>query len=387
MWMRSDRLIFKPTRAVPEAVHAELVRHVVGGQMPVFVIGVTVAIIAAFLWHTPARWPGLVVIAGIAALLVLRFRLTASVTDNGEIKHFTPEEARTFDRRYTRVMLPYAALMSSMNVIGVLNGDAALWIVVAAEAYGFCAGHIARGVARPRLCAETVMIVAVPTALAFITKGFMIDAGRTSAALCVVGAMVALYSIAGMETIAYNYRNILSQIESKRHLSGLARLDALTGLPNRLSLHERLELAFADGKDFALHLIDLDGFKVVNDTHGHPKGDRLLSAVAVRLSQALRAGDTVYRLGGDEFALIQHGIASRDEMSLLARRVVRMLANEFMVDDLAINIGGSVGTAMAPADAASIDELIERSDVALYAAKAAGKGTSRAWSPSPAAAA
>lgn len=164
----------------------------------------------------------------------------------------------------------------------------------------------------------------------------------------------------------------------------LALHDALTGLANRRLLRDRLDVALARvqrGERLALLYLDLDRFKPVNDTLGHPVGDALLKAVADRLRQHSRATDTVARLGGDEFAIVQVGIKSPDDAASLARRIIRDLTAPFEVGPHTIMIGASVGIAFAPNDAVVADELIKCADLALYQSKAEERGTYRYFQP------
>ena len=167
-------------------------------------------------------------------------------------------------------------------------------------------------------------------------------------------------------------RLALAQIEH------MARSDALTGLANRVQFRERLtELqAPADDDDCtAVLLVDLDRFKSVNDTLGHPVGDQLLRATAQRLKACVRHGDLVARLGGDEFAIVQVGAAQPAAARSLAERLVHDLAVPFEVDDHQVLVGASVGVALSKDDGSDPDELLKKADLALYDAKAAGRGT------------
>lgn len=157
----------------------------------------------------------------------------------------------------------------------------------------------------------------------------------------------------------------------------LARFDALTNLANRRQLAEHLEALFAQPareRDYALHMIDLDRFKNVNDTYGHSFGDALLKAVADRLVALARPSDLVVRLGGDEFAILQSLRFAGLEAETLAKRVCRELAEPFEVGRAKVVIGGSVGIGSAATDATSASELLKAADLALYAAKAEDKG-------------
>ena len=157
----------------------------------------------------------------------------------------------------------------------------------------------------------------------------------------------------------------------------LARHDALTGLPNRLAFSEAMEMACEAtpaAKRFALHLIDLDGFKGINDSYGHPTGDKLLEAVAIRLRENLRQCDVLARLGGDEFAILQP-VNQAKEAEPFAERVCKLLAKPFQIGPLTVTIGGSIGIACCPTDGVLPADLLRLADLALYEAKATGRGT------------
>ncbi len=176
------------------------------------------------------------------------------------------------------------------------------------------------------------------------------------------------------------YEDITERRVAEARISHLAHHDALTGLPNRVLFREALEhaLAFARrGQSLALLCIDLDQFKAVNDTLGHPIGDGLLQAVAQRLRDGLRETDTVARLGGDEFAIIQTAIRSPIDTTGLAGRVIELMETPFDIDGHQIVIGTSVGIAFAPEDGVDADQLLKCADLALYRAKLDGRGMYR----------
>ncbi|WP_409566539.1 putative bifunctional diguanylate cyclase/phosphodiesterase [Methylobacterium sp. E-065] len=172
---------------------------------------------------------------------------------------------------------------------------------------------------------------------------------------------------------------------SEARADEMARLDPLTGLPNRLLLRERLAEALArlqrNGEPYALLLIDLDRFKPVNDTLGHPIGDLLLAKVADRLRSTVRPTDTVARIGGDEFVILQTGIREAGNTQALARRIVDLISRTYMVDGHLLTIGASVGVALAPTDGETADKLLKNADLALYRAKLDGRGTYRFFEP------
>jgi diguanylate cyclase (GGDEF)-like protein len=175
---------------------------------------------------------------------------------------------------------------------------------------------------------------------------------------------------------------LLEDITERRNaeakISHLARYDELTALPNRVNFRdeiERLLLVPHDADQLsALLFVDLDQFKQVNDTLGHPCGDQLLCAVADRLREMLRPEDFVARFGGDEFVVFQQNIHSNEDAAVLARRIVDHLSERYKIDNHLVEIGASVGIAMT-LPGVSADTLLKNADMALYRAKADGRGT------------
>ena len=172
--------------------------------------------------------------------------------------------------------------------------------------------------------------------------------------------------------------DITERRNAEARISHLARYDELTALPNRLNFRDEIERLLAVPHDAeqlsALLFVDLDQFKQVNDTLGHPCGDQLLCAVADRLREMLRPEDFVARFGGDEFVVFQQNIKSNEDAAGLARRIVDHLSERYQIDNHLVEIGASVGIAMT-SPAISADTLLKNADMALYRAKADGRGT------------
>jgi diguanylate cyclase (GGDEF)-like protein len=163
-----------------------------------------------------------------------------------------------------------------------------------------------------------------------------------------------------------------------KQIEQLAHHDALTKLPNRRAFQDAIDDAYlgqSENPSFALHMIDLDHFKAVNDTHGHPIGDALLCAVASRLTASVRTTDRVFRLGGDEFALIQLEHGDTGGAEAVAKRLCRTLAEPFEIEGLRLHIGSSIGIASPSSELHNATLLLQASDTALYRSKAAGRGT------------
>ncbi len=173
--------------------------------------------------------------------------------------------------------------------------------------------------------------------------------------------------------------------EAQAQIAHMARHDALTNLPNRTLFHEELEQALTRitrNEQVAVLCIDLDHFKDVNDSLGHPVGDDLLKEVAHRLSDCVRKTDTVARLGGDEFAIVQAGgELQAAHASALASRLVEVMAVPYDIQGQQIIIGASVGVSVAPNDGTDPDQLLRNADMALYLAKADGRGAYRFFEP------
>lgn len=171
------------------------------------------------------------------------------------------------------------------------------------------------------------------------------------------------------------YLDVTEQRRQQALIAHLAHHDPLTDLPNRALMLDRLGQALARvrrGESMALYYLDLDRFKPVNDRYGHAVGDALLVEIARRFRQATRETDTVARVGGDEFVVLQSGVRLVADVETLAQRLVDSLRGAYQIEGLAVEIGVSVGIALAPFDGLDKDELLNKADRALYRCKSAG---------------
>jgi diguanylate cyclase (GGDEF)-like protein len=173
------------------------------------------------------------------------------------------------------------------------------------------------------------------------------------------------------------HEDVTEQRRIEARIKHMAHHDALTDLPNRVLLRERLEGALKGDAPVAVLWLDLDRFKEVNDTLGHAVGDGLLKAAAERLQGCVRERDTVARLGGDEFAVIQTGADQPLGATTLALRIIEAISEPYQINDHRIVIGASVGISVAPHDATDAHQLLRNADLALYRAKNEGRGTYR----------
>ncbi len=194
--------------------------------------------------------------------------------------------------------------------------------------------------------------------------------------LSVITLVTAVYD-AHLQSSARKHAQRLEQANAE--LQHQATHDALTGLPNRVLFLDRLGQAIVhaerDAASFAVLVVDLDRFKVINDTLGHGAGDRLLTAVARRLSGAVRTVDTVARIGGDEFLMLISGVQQRADAALAAGKIIAELSKPFAVDSTDLHTSASIGISLYPSDGTDSDTLVARADEAMYFAKSVGRNT------------
>ena len=179
--------------------------------------------------------------------------------------------------------------------------------------------------------------------------------------------------------------DVTARKQAEARIEYLATRDALTGLPNRALLTDRAGQAILTAArsraQLAVLCVDLDRFKLVNDSLGHQAGDALLRAVADRLQNTLSREDTLARLGGDDFVLLWNGLKSAEDAAVLAQRILSILARPFTVEGNALNVGASIGISIYPNDGRDFAELLKNADAALYDAKENGGGTWRLFAP------
>jgi len=233
-------------------------------------------------------------------------------------------------------------------------------------------GHAARRPAVPverasssRWSTMVTPIVAALGAVALLIYGTELDISRAAVGL----AAMALLAAAVRMALAAGQIRLLGRTERE------ARTDALTGLPNRRAFYEHLNTAIGDaepGDRFAVLILDMDGFKEINDTLGHYAGDALLCEAGLRLQRWLRRGDVVYRLGGDEYAALLHAVSNAEEAMRVASRLEQAMAAPFEVAGIDLVMHMSAGVALFPEHGADAESLFRHADVAMYQAKDSG---------------
>ncbi|MEK7207308.1 MAG: GGDEF domain-containing protein, partial [Pseudomonadota bacterium] len=174
-------------------------------------------------------------------------------------------------------------------------------------------------------------------------------------------------------------QDITASRRAQERLNYLAYYDTLTGLPNRVLLQDRLHQAMLEAhrrdRLVAVMFLDLDRFKVINDTLGHDVGDALLKEVAGRLTTCVRAGDTISRLGGDEFTVILANVAHVDDVSRVAQKIIDSFIPPFQIAGREMFMSTSIGITLCPLDDSSLENLMRNADAAMYHAKEMGRNT------------
>lgn len=240
-------------------------------------------------------------------------------------------------------------------------------MLMLAATFSYAAGVVVRGSVLRWMCMSCLALAVLPVAAA-LALGSRIDIG--------VSVLLVAMMITSFETVQTAYIATVELLVTRAKSVQLAGLDFLTGVSNRFSFEAYLDATLSDPNfsKTALHFIDLDRFKEVNDLHGHPVGDKVLVEVAARLSRLVREGDRIARVGGDEFVIVQKAVSSREAASAMGAHVVEALSAPFLIDGLCIDIGASVGIAVAPDDAETRRPLVAKADAALYRAKRSTRG-------------
>lgn len=312
-----------------------------------------------------------IVLAGTLASLV---RLT--IAWEGRAEAFAPglgvERARRLERRFGLSYLAFALCLGAFGIRVFMLPATGPHMLAVCLLVGYGAGVSAGIALRPRIAVASMLVGIVPgvvAAFAVMHHSYWATA-----------AMMLALLVGGIRSLLDRHRLMVKEIGRRITFGNLARRDVLTDLPNRLALREWFEekVTFNPYAGLiAVHCLDLDGFKAVNDSLGHPIGDALLTAVARRLTQIIRNTDMVARLGGDEFAVVQCDINHPEEADLLARRIEAAIRQPFRIGGHVAKISTCVGYALSTDRDDDLEPLLSRADEALYVAKRTGGGIFR----------
>jgi diguanylate cyclase (GGDEF)-like protein len=345
------------------------------------VILATVALCATT-QRTSTLLDGMIVPAALLALSLSR--LISWLKARGRVESERLEVIRR-EVRAASILKPALALALSLMAAasarhgGVLQLSSALvavWVVAAASA--FCLNALGSA------ASLVVVASAAPLVVAFVDRGDGLSLW--------LAALLTVVSCLLIRMLSENFRIFADIVRSRLVIAeqrgaaedarqaamAMALTDDLTGLPNRRCFFSLLADRIRAGKEsaapFAVGLVDLDGFKPVNDIHGHPAGDETLRQVAARLAKAIEGRGSAARTGGDEFAILCDGVGARDDAIALGEEIQAIFAKPFAVEGLDIRLTGACGFALFPSSATEPDELVRFADAALYRAKAVGPG-------------
>ncbi|MCP5379480.1 MAG: EAL domain-containing protein [Novosphingobium sp.] len=294
------------------------------------------------------------------------------------------EYSRRLEILYELGAFTYAALIGLVAALCIwfhVDGQVQVMTVAVALCYG--TGIAARNAGRPIIAIGQLFLAQVPVIIALLSIGSL-----TYIFLAITVALL----LPAMTSISLNVfkvlrKSIIAAETSARladKMQALARTDVVTGLANRAGLNHQLvekQMALCDPHKLALFWLDLDRFKEVNDTLGHPVGDRVLAEVAVRLRDQAPPGATIARFGGDEFIIVCE-LPTRFESERLAGAILEDLGRPFRVTGERLEVGCSMGIALMPDDGADIDRLMQAADLALYHAKINGRNQASFFDPS-----
>lgn len=271
--------------------------------------------------------------------------------------------------------ITWCALQGAVALLAMSSGEASLQVLSATTIMGIIGPICSRNYSAPRLAFLLVCLLDLPFLAGACLSG--------QPWLLVLVPMTPLFLYSTNQIVRNFHVLAVTALTAKVESSHQAHHDPLTGLGNRLAFAREMQRPDdTRSESFVLLCLDLDGFKIINDTLGHQAGDRVLQGVAARLGDCVRPGDAAFRLGGDEFVVVAYGMPASMAGSF-AERLIDIIAGEpFEFDDLpAIRIGLSVGYACSPDDGTDVASLHHLADGALYESKAAGKGVQRRCAP------
>lgn len=309
--------------------------------------------------------PTLATLAALGALASIgRLAVIAAHRDEVLADELSLERACVLENRFAFAYVVFAIILGLWCGRALSTVEPEDDAVVVALLFGYGAGVATSITYRPWIGVPSLVAVSLPSLGVTLGSGDPLHIAT--------GLLLAAFLGGGIHTMLRRYRSASRGISMRILHEGLARHDHLTGLPNRLALREAFDASVArTGRRglIAVHCLDLDRFKPVNDLYGHTAGDAVLKAVADRLSALLRRDDIAARIGGDEFVVLQTGAAHAGEAEMLARRIARALSQPFDLGEHRVTLGASVGYAMYPDQALDLDRLIAIADEALYEVK------------------
>lgn len=269
-------------------------------------------------------------------------------------------DARELERRFGASYLAFAVLFGCFAARALMLPIPSLHLPVAILVVGYAAGAVATTALRPLIAGGSVLLGVLPPILVL---AFRAEPDHAVAALCLIALLTG-----GLRSLTKRHLAQKRQSARSSAFATLARRDHLTGLMNRFALAEAIagfNRAGPSAGSYALHYLDLDGFKQINDQLGHAAGDALLCAVGERLTASAQRGDAVARLGGDEFVVMQVDASSPTVIAERADDIVRWLSAPYRINGKVVSVGASIGSSRSSSRASEMNSLLEEADAAL----------------------
>jgi diguanylate cyclase len=344
--------------SISDAVYMEVITGLHGTTMPTILAAACQAMVGAITtYETGDIVTAGLTVAGVVVAIVRLFEIFAFRRRLSCPPQLGRAEAARWERRYVAGTVATASVLGVFAARSIVLGDALCSVMAIGIGFGFGAGVVARLALRPVAALLDLVAIAAPAAIVTFMQPDLRHVG--------LGLLILMYVAASFEMVRLSFNASINQITLKRQFEQLSRLDPMTGASNRSVLATDLPQMLAAGM-IAVHTLDLDRFKEANDRFGHPVGDALLKQVAGRLKALAAQDDLVVRMGGDEFVLVQRAAADAEAM---AQRIVQSISAPYDIDGQMIELGVSVGVAVAPDDGRTAEALLSRSDKALYRAK------------------
>lgn len=358
-------------RAHADMLEVELIRSLYYSVVPTVIMTLAFVLAGSLIaWKTgDALLLGLLgagVLASAARLAVVHVGMAQAAPVDLAI-----ERARLLQRRFMVVYFAFALILGLFGARAMRLPMPEAHMLMICLLVGYGAG-VAAGIGlRPR--------IAIPSMLVAIVPGIVTSLTNSDVLYWATSVLATAFLAGGIDSVHSRHGRAVKSIGRRITFSMLARRDTLTELPNRLALREWYDENVTyggEGGPVAVHYLDLNGFKQVNDTHGHPVGDALLVAVGKRIASTIRDADMAVRLGGDEFAVIQCGVAGADDAVLLAQRLQAAIALPFQLDGLRVSISTCIGYVISNDRGDDLEHLLSMADEALYASKRGNRGVS-----------
>lgn len=358
-------------------VRTFLVADLAHSSVPTTIMGITLVGVTLCI-HAQTDC-SLLLIATLWGGLSCLFKLMLMVAQVRVARRGIPDLRTTarFEAAHAISTLGMGSAVGTVTYVVFTQPNVLLQLLATAMLFGYGSGVVARVAIRPKIAVASLVVAALPAIIATMMWG---DTPHRMVALT-----FAVFLIGSFESVRHSHATAVRHVAMRIEMARLARNDPLTGLKNRLGLRRAFELReIRSGTAVAVHCLDLDGFKGINDQFGHAAGDAVLAEVARRITASAPIDATVARMGGDEFAVLQSHVHRPEEAEELANRIHRQVSEPIRIDGHSLSVGVSLGYVLAEAGTAHLEDLLRRADEASYRIKRAGGGVSAEAEAGPA---